>query len=323
MPAPAAPTISVGIPLYNAEKYVQGALDAIAAQTFRDFEVVISDNASTDQTYDICREFAAKDPRFRIVRNGTNLGASKNFNRVFELSNAPFFRWAAYDDLMGPRALEVCLAALQQNPDAVLAYPKSIIIDDDGRETEKYDDLYAFGEETGYERFRHFLKIVELRNCHPVFGLIRREALLQTPLLGNYHSADKVLLAQLVMLGKFIEVPDYQFYRRYHAMGSVRVNKTAMDYAAWFDTARTGKTAYPRLRRAIELVKSIARAPMSPGRKMQCVLFLAAFYVRKEQRQKVWSKLTGRIIRPSAVDSRRKQTDPREPLLGGGWDVKK
>jgi glycosyltransferase involved in cell wall biosynthesis len=285
------PQISIGVPLYNAERFLREALESMTSQTFTDFEVVICDNASTDRTPDICAEFVARDSRFRYYRNEKNLGASRNFNRVFELSRAPFFRWAAYDDVMGPRALEVCLAALQTNPDAVLAYPKSILIDEQSRRFEDYEDMYTFGEDANYERFKHFLQIVERRNCHPVFGLIRREALAQTPLLGNYHSADKVLLARLVLLGKFVEVPDREFFRRAHPAVSVKVNKTARDFAVWFDTSLAGKAAFPRLRRAKEFLTSIARAKMPLLRKVQCVGYLIAFYLRTDRRLRISSVL--------------------------------
>jgi glycosyltransferase involved in cell wall biosynthesis len=286
------PAVSIGVPLYNAGRFLREALEAIVSQTFTDFEVVISDNASTDRTPDICREFAARDHRFRFYQNEKNMGAAYNFNRVFELSRAPLFRWAAYDDVMGPRAIEVCVEALRKSPDAVLAYPKTMLIDEASRPFEEYEDMYQLDEEENYRRFGHFLNVVEQKNCHPVFGLIRRDLLAQTPLLGNYHSADKVLLGRLALLGKFIEVPDRQFLRRKHETVSVAVNKTAKDFAVWFDTSLTGKAAYPRLRRAKEFVLSILRARMSPLRKLQCLGYLAGFYLRAEAWQSFWNIVT-------------------------------
>jgi glycosyltransferase involved in cell wall biosynthesis len=286
------PQVSIGIPLYNAERYIRPALEAIIVQTFTDFEVVISDNASTDGTPDICKEFVARDPRFRLFRNEKNLGAAYNFNRVFELSRAPLFRWAAYDDLMGPRALEVCVEALRRTPDAVLAYPRSVIIDEEGKWVEDYDEKYRLGEAESHRRFRHFLKIVETTNCHPIFGLIRSDVLRKTPLLGNYHSADKVLLGRLALLGKFVEVPDREFLRRRHATVSVAVNKTAKDFAVWFDTSLKGKAAYPRIRRAKEFVLSVSRSGMSASEKLYCYASLAGFYLRPEAWRTIWKIVT-------------------------------
>jgi glycosyltransferase involved in cell wall biosynthesis len=286
------PQVSIGIPLYNAERFLRPALEAAAAQTFTDFEVVISDNASTDRTPDICREFAARDSRFRFYQNERNLGAAYNFNRVFELSRAPLFRWAAYDDLMGPRALEVCVEALRRNPDAILAYPRSVIIDEEGKWIEDYVERYQIGEAESHQRFGHFLSVVETTNCHPIFGLIRSDVLRKTPMLGNYHSADKVLLGRLALLGKFVEVPEREFLRRNHSTVSVAVNKTAKDFAVWFDTSLRGKAAYPRLRRAKEFVLSVSRADMPMFRKLQCYVALAGFYLRPAAWRTIWKIAT-------------------------------
>jgi glycosyltransferase involved in cell wall biosynthesis len=90
------PRVSIGLPVFNGEKYLAEALDSILSQTYRDFKLIISDNASTDRTEQICREYAAKDRRIRYYRNEKNIGAPKNFNRVFELSSGKYFRWDAF-----------------------------------------------------------------------------------------------------------------------------------------------------------------------------------------------------------------------------------
>src|SRR5690349_812781 len=97
MPA-RAPQVSIGLPVYNGEKYLLNAIGSLLKQDFEDFELVISDNASTDKTEAMCHEFAAKDKRIRYHRNETNIGATGNYNRVFRLSNGEFFRWASHDD---------------------------------------------------------------------------------------------------------------------------------------------------------------------------------------------------------------------------------
>src|SRR5438132_13873019 len=91
--------VSIGMPVYNGERYLSGALDSLLSQTLADFDLIISDNASTDATESICRSYAAHDSRIRYFRNENNLGAAANFNRAFELCGGEFFRWAAHDDL--------------------------------------------------------------------------------------------------------------------------------------------------------------------------------------------------------------------------------
>ena len=113
------PRVSIGIPVYNGGRFIKEAIDSILAQTFEDFELILSDNASTDETEEICKEYATLDRRIRYYRNEENLGAAKNYNRVFELSNGEYFKWASHDDLCAPEYLERCIAALCPPPPGV------------------------------------------------------------------------------------------------------------------------------------------------------------------------------------------------------------
>src|SRR4051812_44240337 len=93
------PLVSIGLPVYNGEKYIAEAIESLLSQDYTNIEIIISDNASTDNTPQICQQYQHKNPRIRYFRNDTNIGASNNFNRTFELSKGEFFMWAAYDDL--------------------------------------------------------------------------------------------------------------------------------------------------------------------------------------------------------------------------------
>ncbi|MBD2214537.1 glycosyltransferase family 2 protein [Nostoc linckia FACHB-104] len=97
--------LSIGLPVYNGKKFIRESIDCILNQTFQDFELIISDNASTDNTEKICREYAAKDNRIRYYRNAKNIGCARNFHRAFELSTGEYFKWVAYDDLHAPEYL--------------------------------------------------------------------------------------------------------------------------------------------------------------------------------------------------------------------------
>ena len=127
-----SPRLSIGLPVYNGERYLAEAFDCFLAQSFQDFEIIICDNASTDRTAEICRSYAQRDPRLRYYRNEKNLGAIPNFNRVFELSRSRFFKWAAHDDLYHPRYIETCIRILDENPDVILAHSKTAFVDDRG-----------------------------------------------------------------------------------------------------------------------------------------------------------------------------------------------
>src|SRR5680860_1035425 len=124
--------VSVGMPVYNGEKYVGAALECLLSQTLTDFELIISDNASTDRTESICRSYAARDSRVRYFRNEQNTGGTANFNRVLELASSEYFKWACHDDLHAPTYLEQCAGILDRNPSFVLCHSKTRHIDSNG-----------------------------------------------------------------------------------------------------------------------------------------------------------------------------------------------
>lgn len=269
------PRVSVGMPVFNGENYIREALDSILAQTYTDFELIISDNGSTDRTEEICRAYAARDERVRYSRSTTNLGAAENFNRVFELSTGEYFKWAAHDDLCAPEYLARCVEILDCEPKVVLCYPKTRIIDERGEFVEDYYDGFHLDSPKPHERFRCFLGVHGL--CNPVFGLIRASTLRRTALIGNYAASDRVLLGELVLHGQFYEVPEYLFFRRGHPQRSLSANITDSDIAAWFDPATRGKILLPRWRRLFEYLRVAKRAPLSRYERMCCYVQIGGF----------------------------------------------
>ena len=152
-----APKVSIGMPVYNAQRYLREALDSLRAQTLTDFEIVLSDNASTDATPDICREYAARDPRIKYHRNATNLGVVANFNRAFELSTGQYFKWAAYDDLHAPEYLTKCLPVLEADPRLVVVHSLTRSIDDSGRDCGEFPATHRLDCPHAPERFRRMI----------------------------------------------------------------------------------------------------------------------------------------------------------------------
>jgi glycosyltransferase involved in cell wall biosynthesis len=269
------PRVSIGLPVWNGERYLAEALDSILAQTHADFELIISDNASTDRTGEICRMYAARDERIRYFRNETNLGAAGNFNRVFELASGDYFKWAAYDDLCAPEYLERCVKILDREPDIVLCYAKTRIIDEHGEFVEDYLDGLNLRSPKPHERFRDLFSAPGL--CNPVFGLIRSAVLKRTALIGNYASSDRVLLGELALLGQFYEIPEYLFLRRGHPERSLEANVTDAEIAAWFDPALRGRILLPRWRRLFEYLGAIRRVPVSWFERVRCYIQLGRF----------------------------------------------
>ena len=264
-----APLVSIGLPVYNGEDYLAEALNSLLNQTFSDFELIICDNASTDGTQALCEAYAARDPRVRYERNPANLGAAANYNRCFALARGRYFRWHAHDDRVAPTHLERCVEVLDRAPDVILVYPQTMLIDQDGRETEPYDDNFRLRSPEPQRRFRGFFSAKWL--CNPVFGLIRREVLARTALIGSYRASDRVLLGELSLLGQFEEVPERLFFKRMHPQMSTRANLSDSELANWFDPAQGGRLLYlPRWRWVREYARAIWRAPMPSGQRLHC-----------------------------------------------------
>jgi glycosyltransferase involved in cell wall biosynthesis len=207
--------VSIGLPVYNGENYIAQAIDSVLIQTYTDFELVICDNGSTDRTEEICRRQAEADPRIRYHRNSENLGASANFRRTFELATGEYFRWLAHDDVLAPQYLDRCVAALDREPDAILAQPLVGIIDARGVIKSIGDDgLQPASSPRVSERFAALVR--HPRYCWEVFGLIRRDILAKTGLLAPFSCSDVVLGIELGLLGRFVLVPEPLFLNRDH-----------------------------------------------------------------------------------------------------------
>lgn len=231
-----AARVSIGLPVYNGENYLTEALSSLLAQTYTDFEVVISDNGSTDRTEAICRDFAARDTRVRYVRNEVNRGATWNFNRALALSRGEYFRWSAHDDLIEPDYLAACVAALDENPTAALCQAAVRVVDGDGHTLELFERWPVPMLSTN-PHVRFNAMVLHADRCYEIFGLIRRSALDAIPPLGDHGHADGVMLARLGMVGTFIEVPERLQYMRVHDAQSMSVygcySGEDVDFAAW------------------------------------------------------------------------------------------
>jgi glycosyltransferase involved in cell wall biosynthesis len=218
MPPALNPRVSIGLPIYNGARFLAGAIESVLKQTYEDFELILSDNASTDATADICKEFMARDSRIRYHRQDHNIGAGPNHNFCVRQATGEYFRWASDDDLMEPDYLAKCVAAMEANPDAVLCHSLTRIIGDKGESFATH--LTGLDSARAPDRFAAI--ILKPHWCVEVFGVIRRSALVKTNLITGYFSGDKTLLAELALLGRFLHVPEPLFINRDHAGRSLR-----------------------------------------------------------------------------------------------------
>jgi len=206
------------MPVYNGEKYIRKALDSLLEQTFTDFELIISDNASTDRTQEICLQYTCRDSRVRYFRNEENIGAARNFNRLVELSSGEFFMWAGDHDMWDRAFISRCMEVLTRNMTAALCYSRVMII---GPEDEVLGlsptNLDTSNLEDPSERFRKTIR--EVRFCEMIYGLIRSSALRQTSVMETVISPDYLLIAELSLKGSFVQIPEVLFYTRRNRLG--------------------------------------------------------------------------------------------------------
>jgi glycosyltransferase involved in cell wall biosynthesis len=256
-----APGVSIGLPVYNGGTMLAEALDSILAQTYRDLEIVITDNASTDSTQAIAEQYAAQDPRIRYLRNDRNIGAPENFNRAFAESTRALFKWASHDDLLAPTFIQRCVDALQAEPDTVLAFSRIIVVDGEGTiQKELPTQLPATRDRDPARRFAAVA--TERHGGFPLWGVMRAEALGSTSLHQPFPGGDKVLLAEMALRGRFAEVQEPLFLLRAHGGRSVAAMPSIYLRARWHDPDSNPRLLAPHWRMARGFVRAIEHAPL-------------------------------------------------------------
>lgn len=289
------PIVSLGLPVYNGENYLAMAIESVLAQTFADFELIITDNASTDGTQAICEHYAAMDSRIRYHRNQMNLGAAPNFNLAFDLSRGRYFKWVAHDDLMATEFLEQCITIMEEDSSIALCFSDVLIIDENGHQIDTYEITLDTNTPMAGRRYRSLL--LDWHMCFDVFGLIRSEALRQTPRMPNYGHGDGVLLARLSLLGRFHKIDAYLFQARRHPEQSMLqfsydLYRGGLDYRAyaeWFDQSKRGMLLMPQWRILAGYYIAIWQTPIHRATKLRCHMHILRWIVRN--RTQLWGDL--------------------------------
>jgi glycosyltransferase involved in cell wall biosynthesis len=290
------PSVSIGLFLYNGERFLEAAIESFLNQTFKDFELIISDNCSTDRSDEICRRYAAQDSRIRYYRNERNMGAGWNIRRVYELATGKYFKQAAHDDMIQPDYLRQCVDALEADESLVLAHSLTRAIDENGQFIENYDDPMRTSSLDPVVRARDLL--LKDHRCYPIFGLIRLDVLHKLPPQGSYAHSDRVLLLQLGLLGRFYEVPEHLSICTRHRgqaswsmpernrVGGFRLTRRwgTLPAPGWWDPARARKLAFPEWNAAKEFIRSVARSPLSGGQRLRCYSAIARWAVHYRRR---------------------------------------
>ena len=271
------PVLSIGLPVYNGERYLRQALDALLAQTFTDFELIISDNASSDSTADICRSYADRDSRIRYVRQGSNVGAAPNHNLLVPLARGRYFKWASHDDLYDPDLLRLCVEALEERPDVVLAHSWDAIIDDHGEVVREVPYELDTDDPRPAVRLRSLLYVP---GGNDFYGVMRTDMLRRVRPHDTYYNADRTFVAELVLQGPFYQVPKTLYFRRDHPGRASRAGDRRARAVA-LGPRRANRWRNPMLlmyaQYVLGFVSAVWRAPLSGPDRARCFLEIAGW----------------------------------------------
>ena len=268
------PKVIVGLPVFNSQKFLGAAIESHLSQSFGDFELVISDNGSTDATPDICAAYAGRDKRVKYWRSDVNRGILWNHRRVFDAVTSPgqYFRWAAGDDIMEPGLLEAMVAVLDKRPDVEAVVPDTRNIDIDGKITGSMARALDLQSPDAFERARQIL----LGEYQMViaFGLFRASTLQVLRTRPDYIGWDFVFVWELALRGKMVQPVGPTLLRRFHA-GAMSHVKTAKEMRKWVEPDSKAGMRFPHWTWAYERARALMASPLSTRDRLRIGAFLA------------------------------------------------
>lgn len=260
--------MSVGLPVYNGENFLATAIESVLAQTFRHLRLVISDNASTDRTPQICRRYVDADPRVEYHRASVNGGIVWNCNQVFRLSSCEYFMWFSHDDVLAPGYLERCVQVLDTDPSAVLCFSACGDIDAEGRLLGERRSRFVMDASDPVARFRAGISLDHW--CEAWCGLTRAAIMRRTGLYGPYADYDRVMIAELGLYGRLIEIPETLFFNREHTNRYHLLHSTRLERSRLADPRNAKAIVFPHFRQLRELWAAVSRSDLPPRDKTRC-----------------------------------------------------
>ena len=240
-----APKVTIALPVYNGENFIERAIHSVINQSFTDFEFIISDNASTDRTRDIVKTYQQQDERIRLVENDQNIGAAANYNVGFLQAKGEYLKWCAHDDEIDPGHVASLVDKLDSDSRLSLAFGKTICIDAVGQKLPMVgEEMPEILDPDPVARFMN--AILNAGTCFPIFGLFRRAALEKTMLHLPYYGSDRALFAEAAMIGRFGCAPEAIFYNRDHGARSININDK-LTRSLWQNGQKSRRTAAEHL----------------------------------------------------------------------------
>ncbi len=280
----APPRLSIGLPVYDGAEFLGESIESLLGQTYEDFELIISDNASTDETPEICRRYARLDSRIRYYRHADNIGSAANHNFVLGESRGELWKWASHDDVYARQLLERCVEALDACPEVLLAHCLTAMIDSSRKVTLALAYPLATSSPRAPERFR---SVLFRSGGDDFYGVMRKHSDGPVLHLASCRRSDRVWAATLSLHGPFAQIPDWLYFRREHPErpcdseqplhGWYEVERDwplGRAHSAMLDPRRANPLRYPTPRLYAEyvwaFVTAIRRAPLSPADRAEC-----------------------------------------------------
>jgi len=289
------PLVSIGLPVYNGERYLDAALRSLVDQTYANIELIICDNASTDATSEICLKYTRSDPRVKYFRNETNIGGANNHNLCFGHANGKYFRWAAHDDVLSPDLIEKCVDFLERNPSIVLCCTDCVVID----EWSVARGTYRCVNGSSPDIFKRFVQLAGGHPCYEAYGLMRRDIVQKTGLLRNYPDADRTFLVHLGLFGEFHSIAEPLFQKRDHPGMSTHKFPDFYHRYEWFGEGHKNRLAPPHLVQFCHLLEVIWSSPIPAAIKLKCYAYMLKWIVRHRawlayEMPRFWRRLIGK-----------------------------
>ncbi|MGH3853867.1 MAG: glycosyltransferase family 2 protein [Pseudonocardiaceae bacterium] len=269
----APPLVSVGLPVCNGGEVFEGALRSVLAQEHEDLELVISDDASTDGTEEICRHYAQSDSRVRYDRQPENIGAPANVARVLHLARGTFLTWIGADDWLAPSYLSRCLERHAADDRLIVVTTQQVVLDEDGQARTCGFPGCTLASGRYLERFTEILRLLA-EGClplNPVHGLLRWEpvaAILRPTMLGD----GEVFAAKLALAGPWGQVPEVLTHRGW----TTSAPTTQLAVPAWQSRA-TNRRQYR------ELLAYLHQVPLTLAEQRAARAEVRRLYLRRQQ----------------------------------------
>lgn len=276
-----SPLVSIGVPVYNGVPYLAQALRSLQAQTYPDIEIVISDNASTDETEALCRELAANDLRIRYERSPRNRGLVWNHRNVLAMARGEYFMFAPYDDYFAPSYVEACVMALEREPRHSYVFAETVLVDAAGGRIGREISRQRLDDPSPSVRFWDVLVVQGGINF---YGVGRRETWNR---IGDYIAVprgERIMLAEMSLNGSLGILPADLYFRRIHDGQITALRRDRRSEAMVLDPDRPGGPlgTIPAIlvRYFLGYVSAICRAPLSTAERWRSSRALCRWFMR-------------------------------------------